>query len=270
MLDSPRVLIKGGGDLASGVAHRLHQAGFLLLITELPSPLAVRRTVAFASAVMQGEAVVEGVRAQRISAPGEALAIWARHEIAVLVDPLAEAGASLKPLSVVDAIVAKTNTGTHLTDAPIVIALGPGFTAAVDAHAVVETNRGHNLGRVYYSGSAEPDSGCPAPVRGVSQERVLRAPAAGAFAGAVEIGAAVAAGALVGYVGAEPVRAAVNGVIRGLIADGTLVSAGLKIGDVEPGGTAAHCFTISDKSRAIGGGVLEAILHLLPGVRAPW
>jgi len=267
MLDSPTVLIKGGGDLASGVAHRLHQAGFLLLITELPQPLVVRRTVAFASAVMQGKVVVEGVRAHRISAVGEAPAIWARNEIAVLVDPRAEAVSIIKPLSVVDAILAKTNTGTHLTDAPVVVALGPGFIAGVDAHAVVETNRGHNLGRVYYSGGAELDSGRPAPVYGVSYDRVLRAPAAGAFSGAVEIGAPVAAGTLVGYVGAEPVRAAVRGVIRGLIADGTVVGAGLKIGDVEPGGAPAHGFTISDKSRAIGGGVLEAILHLLPGAR---
>lgn len=268
MPDSLRVLIKGGGDLASGVAHRLHQAGCLLLITELPQPLVVRRTVAFAGAVMQGEVLVEGVRARRISGPDEAPSIWARHEIAVLVDPLAEAIHTIKPVSVVDAIVAKTNTGTRLTDAPIVVALGPGFTAAVDAHAVVETNRGHNLGRVYYSGSAEPDSGQPAAVRGVSRERVLRAPAAGAFSSALAIGTQVAAGTLVGYVGSSSVHTAVSGVIRGLIADGTLVSAGLKIGDVEPGGVYAHCFTISDKSRAIGGGVLEAILHLLPGVQS--
>jgi xanthine dehydrogenase accessory factor len=267
MLDSPRVLIKGGGDLASGVAHRLQQAGFHVLITELQQPLVVRRSVAFASAVMQGEVVVEGVRARRISSPAETSEVWARHEIAVLVDPRAESVAIIKPLSVVDAIVAKTNTGTRLADASIVVALGPGFTAGVDAHAVVETNRGHNLGRVYYSGSAELDSGRPAPVRGVSQERVLRAPVAGAFSGAVEIGAPVAVGTLVGTVGGEPICAAVNGVIRGLIADGTVVSAGLKIGDVEPGGAPAHCFTISDKSRAIGGGVLEAIMHLLPGAR---
>jgi xanthine dehydrogenase accessory factor len=262
MLDSPRVLIKGGGDLASGVAHRLHQAGFILLITELAQPLVVRRCVAFATAVLQGEVSVEGVRARRIASVADAPAVWARNEIAVLVDPQARATYTLRPQCVVDAIVAKTNTGTRLTDAPIVVALGPGFTAGVDAHAVVETNRGHNLGRVYYAGSAEPDSRQPSLVSGYSHERVLRAPAAGTFASAVQIGASVTPGTVVGFVGDELVRAAVAGVVRGLIADGTLVTAGLKIGDVEPGGEPGHSFTISDKSRAIGGGVLEAILHL--------
>ena len=267
MLDSPRVLIKGGGDLASGVAHRLHQAGFLLLITELLQPLVVRRSVAFATAILLGETIVEGVRARRIDSAEHAPAAWARGEIAVLIDPNAESASQINPLSIVDAIVAKTNTGTRISDAPIVVALGPGFIAGIDVHAVVETNRGHNLGRVYYEGSAEPDTGQPAAVRGVAQGRVLRAPTTGVFAGAAAIGAEVCAGTVVGHVGAEPVCAAVDGVLRGLIADGTLVPAGMKIGDVEPGGSPAHAFTISDKARAIGGGVLEAILHLRPIAR---
>jgi xanthine dehydrogenase accessory factor len=269
MLDSPRVLIKGGGDLASGVAHRLHQTGFDILVTELAQPLVVRRTVAFATAVLQSEVIVEGVRARLIASASDAPTVWARGEIAVLVDPQAAAATILQPLCVVDAIVAKTNTGTRLTDAPIVVALGPGFTAGVDAHAVVETNRGHNLGRVYYKGRAEADSTQPSPLRGITVGRVLRAPVAGTFAGTTQIGAPVAPGDVVGFVGAVPVRAAVAGVIRGLIADGTLVTSGLKIGDIDPGGLAGHCFTISDKSRAIGGGVLEAIVHLQPDARGP-
>lgn len=261
-LPSAIVVIKGGGDLASGVAHRLHRAGFRLLITELERPLVVRRTVAFASAILQDEIEIEGVRARRVGDWREADAAWARGEIAVIVDPCAHSVRELKPLCVVDAIMAKKNLGTHLADAPIVIALGPGFTAGVDCHAVIETNRGHKLGRVYYAGSAESDTDEPAPVQGITHARVLRAPMDGEFRGNTIIASLVMAGQVVGWVNAALVMSQIAGVVRGLVADGTPVRAGMKIGDIDPSGKAEHCFTISDKSRAVGGGVLEAILHL--------
>lgn len=264
----PLVIIKGGGDLASGVAHRLHQAGFPILITELPQPLVVRRTVAFATAMQAGSVAVEGVTARRIESLSQAETVLARGEIAVFADPSSESIRALKPVCLVDAIMAKANRGTRIVDAPVVIALGPGFNAGVDAHAVIETNRGHNLGRVYYTGGAESDTGAPAPVQGFRQERVLRAPVTGSFEPVVDIGTRVAPGAVVGAIAGVPIIAIIPGVIRGLIAGGTVVPAGIKLGDIDPSGDPSHCFTISDKSRAIGGGVLEALMHLtraLPG-----
>jgi xanthine dehydrogenase accessory factor len=260
------VVIKGGGDLASGVAHRLQQAGFAILITELPQPLVVRRTVAFASAVHDGEIVVEDVRACRVNDWFEAQQRITEGDIAVLVDPCAQVIHEARPLVVVDAIMAKRNTGTQLTNASIVVALGPGFTAGVDCHAIIETNRGHNLGRVYYHGAAEADTDIPAEVKGFTHERVLRAPLDGIFHARLNIGQIITAPCIVGHVVSEfstmPVIAEVSGVVRGLVAQGTPVTRGLKIGDIDPRGSVSHCYTISDKARAIGGGVLEAILHL--------
>ncbi len=261
-MDPRLVVIKGGGDLASGVAHRLHQAGFSILITELARPLVVRRTVAFGTAVLEGQIEVEGVCARLASHLADAQRCMANGEIVVMVDPCSHAIREAQPTGVVDARMAKTNLGTTIDEAPIVVALGPGFTAGVDVHAVVETNRGHNLGRVYYCGSAEPDTDVPAPVKGFTHSRVLRAPIDGEFCSQVNIGEMVPAQTVVGHVGAVPVVAAIAGVVRGLIASGTPVAAGLKIGDIDPSGKLEHCYTISDKSRAIGGGVLEAILHL--------
>lgn len=255
------ILLRGGGDLGSGVAHRLHRAGFSVVITELPQPLCVRRAVAFAEAVYAGAATVEGVTARLVADANAARATLAAGDIPVLVDPQGRALAELRPAVVVDARLAKRNLGTTLHDAPLVIGLGPGFTAGVDCHAVVETNRGHNLGRVYWQGGAEPDTGQPEPVRGYSVDRVLRAPCAGIFAGRKQIGDAVSAGDVVAEVDGAPVVAAFSGVLRGLLHDGLTVSAGLKVGDLDPRGVREHCFTISDKARSIGGGVLEAILH---------
>ena len=257
------VLIKGAGDLASGVAHRLHRCGFGPVLTELPRPLVVRRTVAFASAVDEGEITVEGVRAGRADGPEEALWLRAAGIIPVVVDPAGEMAQALRPTVLVDAIMAKRNTGIRITDAPVVIALGPGFYAGRDAHAVVETKRGHYLGRVIWEGTALPNTGEPGPVDGYTFQRVLRAPAAGIFTGCRKIGEMVAAGETVGLVGEQPVRAEISGVLRGLIADGRLVEKGLKIGDIDPRGEADYCFTISEKARAVAGGVLEAMFHLL-------
>ncbi|QDR82186.1 selenium-dependent molybdenum cofactor biosynthesis protein YqeB [Sporomusa termitida] len=255
------IVIKGGGDLATGIAHRLYKSRFNIVITELPRPTVVRRTVAFAQAVVDGEAVVEGVTARRVTAEaiGPTLAAGC---IPVVVDAVARYVSVLRPQAVVDAIIAKRNTGTMLTDAPVVIGVGPGFTAPVDVHAVIETMRGHDLGRVIYQKTAIANTGIPGEVGGYTRERLIKAPVAGEFTGCREIGATVQAGEIVGYVGGVPVAVAITGVLRGLIQSGLTVTKGLKIGDVDPRCRPEHCYTVSDKARAIGGGVLEALLHL--------
>lgn len=257
-----RVVVKGGGDLGTGVAHRLHRAGMKIIITELSRPLVIRRTVAFASAIYSGVVEVEGVKARRVGSLEEAWAAHEKGEIPVLIDPRAQVVARWRPDVLVDAIMDKRNTGTEITDAPLVIGLGPGFEAGLDVHAVVETARGYNLGRVILSGGAEPDTGIPGEVAGYTFQRVLRAPSRGTFQALLRIGDRVEAGTTVGYVGSQPVRAATRGVLRGIIADGVEVVEGMKLGDVDPRGVVEYCFTISDKARAIGGGVLEAILYL--------
>jgi len=263
MLESILVVIKGGGDLATGVVHRLHRAGMPVVVTELAQPTVIRRAVALASAVFEGQVEVEGLAAQLVESDEEIRAVLARGQVPVVVDPRGEVIARLRPTVVVDAIMAKRNTGTRISDAPIVIGLGPGFTAGVDVHAVIETNRGHHLGRVILSGSAEPHTGVPGTTAGFTVERVLRAPCGGIFTGVRRIGDLVEAGQAVASVAGEPVVANISGVLRGLLAGGLPVKAGLKVGDVDPRGAWEHCFTISDKARAIGGGVLEAILYLL-------
>ncbi len=262
-LGEQRVVVKGAGDLATGVAYRLHQSGFTVVMTEIAQPTVVRRSVSFAQAVFDGTSVVEGIRARLAETPEVALAVTRSGEIAVLVDPDARIVRRLRPAVVVDAILAKCNTGTRLTDAPVVIGLGPGFRAGVDVHAVIETNRGHRLGRVILDGEAEPDTGVPAMVDGHGADRVLRAPADGVFVGTRPIGDRVVAGSIVGYVGDDPVRSTFAGYLRGIIQSGVRVQMGMKIGDVDPRAAREHCFTISDKALAIGGGVLEAILYLL-------
>jgi len=262
MCEELLVVVKGGGDLATGVAHRLHRAGMRVVITELPRPTVIRRPVAFASAVIEGEITVEGVTARLAESPAQALACLDEGIIPVLVDPQAEVVRTLQPDVVVDATIAKRNLGTRLTDAPIVVALGPGFTAGVDCHAVVETERGHFLGRVITEGQAAPNTGVPGAVLGHAEDRVVRAPCAGIFRGEKRIGDRVEAGQPVARVDGKPVVARISGVLRGLLADGLPVHAGMKVGDVDPRGVVEHCFTISDKARAVGGGVLEAILWL--------
>ncbi|XEQ94456.1 hypothetical protein SCACP_33550 [Sporomusa carbonis] len=255
------VVIKGGGDIATGIAHRLYQSRIKVVITELPQPTVVRRTVAFARAVVDGEAVVEGVTA-RLAAPAQVPEVLADGCIPVIVDAAAQCVQVFKPQAMVDATMAKCNTGTKLTDAPVVIGVGPGFTAGTDVHAVIETMRGHDLGRVIYQGTAIANTGIPGEIGGYTLERLIRAPQAGVFTACRTIGDIVAAGEIVGHVDTTPVNVAIAGVLRGLIQDGLTVAAGLKIGDVDPRCRREHCFTISDKARAVGGGVLEALLHL--------
>ncbi len=256
------VVIRGGGDLGSGVAHRLYAAGYDVAILEIEQPLVIRRAVAFATAVFDGSVTVEGVGAMCVTDVAQARATLAGRVIPVLVDRQGMTLAALQPAALVDARLAKRKLDTRMSDAPLVIALGPGFVAGRDAHAVIETQRGHDLGRVIWQGEAAPDSGVPGAVGGEAITRLLRAPSAGAFRSVRQIGDQVAAGETVGYVSDSAVICAINGVLRGIIHDGVNVPAGLKIGDVDPRGMVEHCFTISDKARAIGGGVLEALLHL--------
>lgn len=270
----PLVVIRGAGDLASGVALRLHRAGFPVVLTEIEHPLAVRRTVAFAQAVFDGVCRVEEVTGRRCTADATQVVI-AQGEVAVVVDAAGATLAGLQPPVVVDAIMAKRNTGTRCADAPLVIALGPGFVAGRDCHAVIETDRGHNLGRVLWQGSAAPNTGEPGELPGVGRRgsRVLRAPADGHVFGHFVIGDAVPAGAAIARLrdqqgGEHLIVAAFAGVLRGLIHPHVAVTTGMKVGDLDPRADAAYCFTVSDKALAIGGGVLEAILMGRARVRA--
>jgi xanthine dehydrogenase accessory factor len=260
-ISSVKVLVRGGGDLASGVAWRLHQSGFKVIITEIAQPLAVRRKVAFCEAVYDAQSVVEGVKAILVKGPEEADRVWGQGFIPVLVDPGAVSRHSIKPEVIVDAILAKKNLGTTAEDAPLVVALGPGFEVGKDAHFVVETNRGHSLGRLLTSGSATPNTGVPGPVQGITSDRVLHAPASGPWRNALDIGDLVKKGDIVGTVQGEALCATIDGVLRGLIRPGITVSEGLKIGDIDPRGQKEFCFTISEKALAIAGGVLEGILR---------
>ena len=256
------VVIRGGGDLGSGVAQKLHRSGFRVLILEVAEPLVVRRTVSFAQAIIDGEAVVEGLWAVRVTSKNEIVQQWRQGNIPIMVDPGGDILKEIKPDAVVDATLAKRNTGMNRDMAPITIALGPGFKAGKDVDVVVETNRGHNLGRLIFEGYAEPDTGVPAPVKGYGKERVLRAPCDGSVTHVLDIGDPVKAGDVVCTVAGRPVNAPFDGMIRGLIMNGREVAAGLKIGDVDPRPIKELCYTISDKARALGGAVLEAILYL--------
>ena len=259
----PMVIIKGAGDIASGVAHRLKASGFYVLMIEISRPTVIRRTVAFAEAVYQGQCTVEGETAVLAKALEEVKPIIRAHRIAVLVDEKWSSISRLKPLIVVDAIIAKRNLGTALHDAPVVIGLGPGFTAGQDVHAIIETNRGHDLGRVIYHGTAAPNTGIPGEIGGYTSERVLRSPVSGTFRAFKRIGDYVEKGDILGVVANQQVVAPISGVLRGILNNNVEVAENLKIGDIDPRGKHEHCNTISEKARAIGGGVLEAALTLL-------
>ena len=260
-----RVLIRGAGDLASGIALRLFHAKMEVIMTDLPRPTAIRRTVCFSQAILFGSMTVEDVTAVFAETPEAAVSILKEKKIPVLADPEAACIAALRPDAVVDAILAKRNLGTKITDAPCVIGVGPGFTAGVDCHACVETMRGHTLGRVITEGSPIPNTNIPGLIGGFAGERVLRAPADGIFRQRLEIGDMVEQNEIAGYVGTEPMRCQISGVLRGLLADGTPVHKGMKAGDVDPRGEVSYCQLVSDKALAIGGGVLEAILRFSEG-----
>ena len=231
-------------------------------MTDIAAPTAIRRTVAFSQAIVAGEWTVEDVTAVRCETAAEARCLMATGRIPVFVDPECRIRVELRPDALVDAILAKRNLGTTLQDAPLVIGVGPGFTAGVDCHAAVETMRGHTLGRVLYEGSPLPNTNIPGLIGGFAGERVLRAPADGVFTATRSIGDMVEAGDTVGTVAGKPMVCTIGGVLRGLLADGVVAFAGMKAGDVDPRGVREYCFTASDKALAIGGGVLEAILGL--------
>ena len=256
------VLIRGAGEMASGVAHRLYQSHFKICMLEITHPLAVRREVSFCEAIYEGEKEVEGVRAKFISKTRQIQAVWKEGKIPLLIDPDGkETKNFLKPDVLIDAIMAKKNLGTQIDDAPLVIGLGPGFSVGKDVHVVIETNRGHNLGKMILNGNAESDTGIPGEIGGYTVERVLRTMKKGVFRPQKLIGERVNKGSVVAVVDDFPVIAKISGVVRGLLRGGIEVKKGIKVGDIDPRGKKELCFTISDKARAIAGGVLEAILY---------
>jgi xanthine dehydrogenase accessory factor len=263
LLEDMKALVRGGGDLASGVVYRLHRAGMQVMVVELPQPTVIRRAVAFASALYDGVVEIEGIVGRRVESLEQARDVVDKGMVPVLADPQATMISEWQPDILVDGTLAKQNLGTKISQAPIVIGLGPGFVAGVDVHAVIETKRGHYLGRVLLEGSAAPNTGIPGEVMGYTRERVLRAPQAGVIRAKKQIGDEIRAGDAAALVDGSPVVAQIGGVIRGLLADGLTVTEGMKVGDVDPRGIRDHCFTISDKALAIGGGVLEAVLYLL-------
>lgn len=251
-MNLPRVCVRGGGDLGTGVAHRLYVCGFPVTILELPRPRVIRRTVSFAQAVFAGQHVVEGVLARCDADP------WSPGLIAVRIDPEGQELASLAPDVLVDARMTKRNQGTHPDQARVVVGLGPGFEVGRDVHWVVETQRGHDLGRLVQR--AQSDTGVPGDIGGQTARRVVKSPASGRFEACVELGDRVEEGQLLGHVGQVEVRSRLTGLLRGLITSGLEVNQGEKLADVDPR-LDTDLSTISDKSRAIAGGVLEAILR---------
>lgn len=263
-----KIWIRGAGDLATGIALRLYRSGFDIVMSDIAVPTTVRRTVAFSPAVYTGETSVEGITGKLCENISMIDSVMESGCIPVIVDPSGEIMKEYKPDIIVDAIIAKTNIGTKITDADIVIGVGPGFEAGVDCHAVVETKRGHNLGRVLWSGSAYPNTGVPGNIGGYTVERIIRATADGVFRAKVNIGDYVKAGDLLAYCDETPVYANIDGIVRGLLQDGVKVKTGMKSGDVDPRAEKEYCFTVSDKASAIGGGVLEAILSKISGRKA--
>lgn len=270
------IVVRGAGDLATGTIHRLKKAGFRLLVLEAEHPAAIRRQVALSEAVYAGSARVEDVEAVRMDVDlaekknrkelleQEMERIWKKDGVPVLVDPAGLSIEALRPAVVVDAILAKKNLGTTKEMAPLVIALGPGFTAGEDVDVVIETKRGHNLGRVIRSGSAVPNTGIPGIIGGYGKERVMHAQAEGILRNAASIGDIVEARAVIAEIetenGTVPVEASFSGLLRGLIRDGYPVTKGFKIADIDPRKEELqNCFTISDKARCIAGSVLEVI-----------
>lgn len=256
------IIVKGGGDLATAVAHKLFRSGFPVIITELEKPMMVRRTVAFANCIYEKEWTVEGVTAVLTDEEGVDQ-IVKDGKIPVVIDPSCKICQKKRPTVIVDAILAKKNLGTKIDDAPIVIALGPGFTVGEDVNAVIETNRGHDLGKIILNGEAAPNTHIPGDIKGYTTQRVLRSPCEGIVKNQGEIGSMVKKGDIICTVNGVAVHAQIDGVVRGMIKDGLRVHVNTKIGDIDPRGEDKYCNTISDKGRNIAGGVLEAVLMLL-------
>lgn len=257
------VWIRGAGDLAGGIAVKFFRAGFKVIMSESKVPTTVRRTVAFSPAVYNGITFVEEVCGKLCKDISMIDNIVESKVIPVLVDDSGDIMREYKPDIIVDAIIAKKNLNTGINDAKIVIGVGPGFVAGVDCHAVIETKRGHDLGRVIWNGSAYPNTGVPGNIGGYTVERIIRASADGIFKAVVNIGDNVKEGDLLAYCGDKPVYANISGIVRGLLQDGVKVKQGMKSGDIDPRAVKEYCFTVSDKANAVGGGVLEAVLSLM-------
>ncbi len=255
------IIVRGGGDLATGTIYCLHQCGFKVLVLETGKPTTIRRQAAFSEAMYQGEAVVEDVRVRRVADRAQMEQCFANGDIPMVEDADGSWIEALKPDILVDAIIAKKNLGTNIDMAPLVIGLGPGFTAGMDVHVVVETMRGHHLGRILTDGSAIANTGVPGMIGGYSKERVIHSPDAGVMKNVAAIGDVVKKGDIIAYVDDTPVYATLDGVLRGLLKDGLTVTRGFKIADIDPRlSEQKNCVTISDKARTIAGGVLQAVL----------
>ena len=255
------VLIRGGGEVASGIAHRLHRSHFRVCFTEIDSPLAVSRGTTFSEAIFDGEKTIEGVTAELVPTSTEAIyQVWQQGKIPIVIDPDASIKEGLKPDVLVDATMAKRNTGTKITDTPLVSGLGPGFYAGRDVHIVVETNHSNNLGRVILEGEAEENTGTPVAIDGLTRERVVWSPGSGVFTTDREIGDSVMAHQIIGWLGDQPLETPISGMLRGLIRNGVAVSNGSKLIEIDPVNDREVCSIIRDKMRAIAGGVLEAIM----------
>jgi xanthine dehydrogenase accessory factor len=253
------IVVRGAGDLATGVIVRLAKAGYRVCVLEIEQPTTIRRTVAFSEAVYTGEVTLESVVCRKVENDQEAKTLLDQGIVALMVDPSASVIERLRPFAVVDAIIAKKNLGTDKAMAPLVIALGPGFEAGVDCDYVIETKRGHDLGKVISKGCAEANTGIPGTIGGFAEERVLHSPGAGTFVARKKIGDMVKKGEKMAMVGTDEIVAPIDGVVRGMLHDGIVVPKNFKVADIDPRGIASYCETISDKARALGGSVLEVI-----------
>nr|WP_041220044.1 selenium-dependent molybdenum cofactor biosynthesis protein YqeB [Desulfitobacterium dichloroeliminans] len=273
--DSPIVLIRGAGEQASGVGWALHKAGFRVVMTEIAQPLMVRWPVCFGTAILEGSWEVEGIQGIHLDSPLECPRVWQQGKIPILVDPDLKHLPQIRPDVLVDAIMAKRNLGTTIDWAPLTIGMGPGFCAGKDVHKVLETMRGHNLGRLLNSGYGEPNTGIPEAVMGYTKERVLYAPVAGIFEAKRRIGEEVRAGDILGLIHqgeqATPVQGNLSGVVRGLLRSGTTIvmdessDVRIKVGDIDPRFIEEYCWTVSDKARTLGTSVLLGIIEWMNG-----
>ena len=256
------VVVRGGGDVASGIIHRLFKSGYNVVVLETEKPTTIRRKVSFSEAIYSNEIIIEGVKGIFAKDLEHIIKILGEGSIPIYIDEQGKIIKELKPLVVIDAIIAKVNLGTNKKMAPITIGIGPGFRAGNDVDLVIESKRGHNLGKVIYKGEGAKNTGIPGEIGGYREERVLRAPSRGIVKNFYSIGDVVKSGDIICQVGNIKVIAQIDGVLRGMIKEGLFVDTGFKIGDIDPRGIIDYAFTISDKARAVGGGVLEAIGYL--------
>lgn len=258
------IIVRGGGDIASGTINRLHNMGFRVLVLEISKPNFIRRKVCYGEAVYEGEFSLEGTISKLACSLEEIYSIWEEKKIPVYIDPEMKILEKLSPDVIIDGILAKKNLGMSKELAPVTIGLGPGFEAGKNVHAVIETNRGHNLGRIIYEGKAAENTGIPGIIQGYGKERVIYASAEGILKTVHDIGDVVQKDEIIAYIGTEPVKASLTGLIRGMIRGGSFVKKGLKISDIDPReDQLENCYTISDKARTISGGAVEAVFFLL-------